>query len=132
MDIPPLVLQFGGSLVAILVVSGLVWALKLGGKPGLENALDVARAAGEVEDGFRPIRHSIARQRDAALAADAEGRIMLIKRHGNKFAGRVLTPAARVREEVDMLIVDPGEARFGSVRLSLGDAAYWADAINRL
>ena len=57
---------------------------------------------------------------------------MVIKRHGNKFAGRVLTNAASVREEVDALIVDPHETQFGRVRLTLSDAPYWADAINRL
>lgn len=131
-EIHPLALQFGASLVAILVLSTLAWAMKLGGKPVLADERDVARIAGEVEDGFEPVRHAIGRQGDAALAADANGRIMVIRRHGNKFAGRVLTPAASSREEVDALIVDPGEARFGRVRLSLDDAAYWADAINRL
>ncbi len=132
MEIPPLLLQFGGSLIAILVVSGLVALMKLGGKPTLKDNTEVAHAAGEVEDGFAPARSSIARGGAAALARDVDGRIMVIKRHGNKFAGRVLTAQARVREEVDALVVDPGEARFGKVRLSLEDASYWADAINRL
>lgn len=132
MDIPPLVIQFGGSLIAILTLSALAWGLKLGGKPSLGDGDAVGLAAVEAEDGFEPQRHSIARKRDAALCADAAGRIMVIKRHGNKFVGRVLSSQASAREEVDALIVDPGDARFGPVRLSLDDAAYWADAINRL
>jgi hypothetical protein len=48
----------------------------------------------------------------------------------------VLTSAATVREEVDALVIrcgpDADSARFGAVRLSLDDPAYWADAINRL
>lgn len=132
MDFHPLLIQFGGSLIAILVVTALVAILKLGGRPTLANEAAVALAAGEVEFGFEVTRSSIARKGNAALARDAAGRIMLIRRHGNKFAGRILTPSARVQEEVDGLIIDPDERSFGSVRLSLGDAPYWADAINRL
>ena len=127
-----MLLQFGGSLVAILVLAGLAVLLKLGGKPALRDDEAVARAAGEVEEGFEPARASLSRDGAAALARDAAGRIMLIKRHGNKFAGRILSPAARVREEVDGIVIDPRETQFGAVRLSIDDAAYWADAINRL
>ena len=124
--------QFAGSLIAILVLAGLAVLLKLGGRPQLTDERSVAAAAGEVEDGFEPVRISIARDGACALARDDQGRIMVIKSHGNKFAGRVLTSAASVREEVDALIVDPHETQFGRVRLTLSDAPYWADAINRL
>jgi hypothetical protein len=132
MDIPPMLWQFGGSLIAILVVAGLVAAMRLGGKPALKSESDVAQAADQVEDGFETARTSISRGGDAALARDPNGRIIVIKRHGNKFAGRILSSNAQTREEVDGLVVDPGESRFGSIRLSLKDASYWADAINRL
>jgi hypothetical protein len=132
MNIDPQLLQFGGSLIAIIAVSGLVWILRLGGKPSFRDEAAVKMAAGEVEDGFDARRISISREGAAALALDNAGRIMVIKRHGNRFAGRVLTESASVREEVDALIVHSGETRFGPVRLSIGDAASWADAINRL
>lgn len=131
-----MLIQFGGSLLAILILAALAWAMRLGGRPALAQEADVARAAGEVVDGFEPMRCSIARGGDGALARDPQGRIMLIKRHGNKFAGRLLTSAATVREEVDALVIrcgpDADAARFGAVRLALEDPAYWADAINRL
>lgn len=132
MEIPPLLLQFGGSLVAILALYALARVLKLGGNSGLVDDGAVRIAAGEVEDGFEATRIAISRGGAAALAADPDGRIMVIKRHGNRFAGRVLTRAARVREEVDALVVDPGDARFGAVRLSIERPGSWADAINRL
>ncbi|MGB3472881.1 MAG: hypothetical protein WBA51_18850 [Erythrobacter sp.] len=132
MELHPQLTQFGGSLIAILVLAGIAWALKLGGKPKLHDDADVARAANEVEDGFVPGRSSISREGAAALARDQAGRIMVIKRHGNRFAGRIIDGRARCREEVDGLVVETGDARFGSVRLSLIDASYWADAINRL
>lgn len=124
--------QFGGSLVAILAVAGLAVFLKLGGSPKLSDDIAVARAAGEVEDGFVAQRSSISRGGKSALARDGDGRIMVIKSHGNKFVGRVLATNSTAREEVDGLVVDTSEPRFGTVRLSLADASYWADAINRL
>lgn len=132
MDAQALLLQTGGSLIAILALYFVARALKLGGKPRLDDEAQVQVCAGEVEEGFAAQRVSIARDGAAALARDAEGRIMVIKRHGNRFAGRVLTRSAAVREEVDGLVVDTAEARFGAVRLSIDDPAYWADAINRL
>ena len=132
MDAQALFLQTGGSLIAILALYFLARALKLGGKPRLGDEAQVQAYAGEVEEGFDAQRVSIARDGAAALASDAEGRIMVIKRHGNRFAGRILTRSAAVREEVDGLVVNTAEARFGAVRLSIDDPAYWADAINRL
>ncbi|MEP3422758.1 MAG: hypothetical protein ABJN35_13550 [Erythrobacter sp.] len=132
MNLTPLLLQFGVSLIAILALVALARAMRLGGNAVLQDDAAVQTAANEVEDGFRSVRVSITRDKTAALAKDADGRIMLIKRHGNQFAGRVLTKTASVREEVDGLVVESGEARFGAVRLTLNDAASWADAINRL
>jgi hypothetical protein len=129
-----LLFQTAGSLVAILALAGLAWWLKLGGAPALDSDEAVRRAAGEVEDGFAPI--AIARDGKAALARDATGRIMVIKRHGNRFAGRVLGPGTTARLWRDLgqtaVEVDPGEARFGKVFLDIPDAKTWAEAINRL
>jgi len=132
MEINPQIYIFGGSLVTIFALAGLTLWLKLGGKPVLADEAAVRDAASEVEDGFAAHRVSISRSADAALAADEAGRIMVIKRHGNQFAGRILTGDANAREEVDGLVVDSGEARFGTVRLSLRDSSTWADSINRL
>lgn len=129
-----LLVQTTGSLVAILALAGLAWWLKLGGTPQFDSKEAVRRAAGEVEDGFDPV--DIALNAEAALARDGTGRIMVIKRHGNRFAGRVLGPGARTYvwhdPGVAMLMVDPGEARFGKVFLALPEAQAWADAINRV
>jgi hypothetical protein len=121
-------------MVAILALAGLAWWMQLGGTPALDSAAAVRRAAGEVEDGFEPV--AVAHDGTAALARDAGGRIMIIKRHGNRFAGRVLGPAAKARLWRDRgetaLEVDPGEARFGTVFCDIPDAQAWADAINRV
>ncbi|WP_086618723.1 hypothetical protein [Erythrobacter tepidarius] len=127
-------LQTAGSLVAILALAGLAWAMKLGGMPRLDSEAAVRRAASEVEDGFIPVALARDAEGAAALARDAGGRIIVIKRHGNRFAGRVLGPAARARLEDSPgkfnLIVDPGEPRFGKVFLTLPDPQAWAEAIN--
>lgn len=132
MDIPPLLLQFGGSLIAIFAIYYLARALGLGGKAVLEDDDSVRVAADQVEDGFEAQRIAIAKSGLAALASDPEGRIMVIKRHGNQFAGRILTYEAQAHEEVDAIIIDCGDPRFGKVRLSLDQPAIWVDAINRL
>jgi hypothetical protein len=131
-----LLLQTAGSLVAILALAGLAWWMKLGGAPRLDGEQAVMRAAGEVEDGFRPVATACDAEGVAALACDAAGRIMVIRRHGNRFAGRVLGPraAARLGDHPGEfnLVIDSGEPRFGRVFLTLTDAQAWAEAINRL
>lgn len=129
-----LLFQTAGSLVAILALAGLAWWMKLGGAPALDSEAAVRRAAGEVEDGFDPVAADF--DGKAAIARDAQGRIMVIKRHGNRFAGRVLGPGAKARLWRDLgqmaIEVDPGEARFGTVFLDITAPEAWAEAINRL
>lgn len=132
MAILPLLLQTAGSLAAILALAGLAWWLKLGGAPLLASAPDVVRVAGEVDDGFVPGDFAVADDRTAALARAADGRIMLIRRHGNRFVGRILGRAARAQRIGSALEIDCGEARFGKTALTLRDADAWADAINAL
>jgi hypothetical protein len=132
MAIPPLLLQTAGSLAAILALAGLAWGLKLGGEALLGDDERVRQAAGEVEDGFSPIAIARDTTGSAALARDAAGRIMVIKRHGNRFAGRMLGPSAAAWVAGGQIEVVPGEARFGTVFLTIHDAEAWADAINEI
>jgi hypothetical protein len=131
-----LLTQTAGSLVAILALAGLAWWLRLGGAPRLDSDAAVCRAAGEVEDGFTPVETACDAEGAAALARNAAGRIMVIKRHGNRFAGRVLGPGAAARLDDQPgeynLVVDAGEARFGKVFLTLPQPETWAAAINRV
>jgi hypothetical protein len=136
MDVPPLLLQTAGSLVAILALAGLAWWLRLG--PALPLTLDdeVRRIAAEIEDGFTPVAIACDEEGAGALARDAQGRIMLIRSHGNRFVGRVLTAQATALLKDNPgefnIIIDCGEARFGKAFLTIADPATWADAINRL
>ncbi|MFL0355369.1 hypothetical protein ACI5KX_02730 [Erythrobacter sp. GH1-10] len=132
MNIDPQVLIFGGSLVAIFALAGLAALMKLGGNPVLSSDADAARAASEVHDGFIPERIALDTGGKGALLRDADGRIMVIKRHGNRFAGRILTGSASASANGERIEIASGETRFGSVGLSHPDAASWADAINAL
>lgn len=129
-----LLVQTAGSLVAILALAGLAWWMKLGGAPRLDGEDAVRRAASEVEDGFVPVASAF--DGKAAIARDSAGRIMVIKCHGNRFAGRILGSQAHAilwsDQGIPALEVDPGEARFGKVFLDIADAQGWVDAVNEV
>lgn len=132
MSLPPLLVQTAGSLVAILGLAGLAYWMKLGGAPTLADEASLRRAADEVADGFEVADYALSHDHTAALARDGEGRIVLIRRHGNRFAGRVLTTHAAAQASGKVLTIDCGERRFGSTRLELDEAKAWADVINQL
>ena len=141
MEIHPLIIQFGGSLIAIFALFLFARWLKLGGKPKLSTEEGARIAAGEVIAGFEASSSALDDSGNAALVRDASGRIVLIKRHGNKFAGRLLDgranadawrdshPEGRRRPRVN---VDSGDALFGEVTLFTEEAEAWAEAINAL
>ena len=132
MSLPPELLQFLGSLVAILALAGLAYALRLGGKPKV-TGMEAARSlANEAVDGFVAETIALDEQGNGAIMRDAQGRILLLKPHGNKFAGRILTTRVSARISDGQLVIDSGERRFGSSKLDLADSQTWADAINQL
>ncbi|WP_284123742.1 hypothetical protein [Parerythrobacter aestuarii] len=121
-----------GSLVAILALAGLAQWLGLGRTPQLANEADACRAANEAVEGFQPVRFGLDRSGRGGLLEDAQGRILLLKPHGNFFAGRLLAPGSTVLARDETLTIDCGERRYGTVILQLDDPAYWAEAIDRL
>ncbi|KPF62988.1 hypothetical protein [Porphyrobacter sp. AAP60] len=129
-------MQTAGSLAAILALAGLAWWLRLGPAPPLSNAEDVRRIAAEIEDGFAPTAIACDQKGAGALARDAQGRILLIRPHGNRFVGRVLTARACATLEGHPgefnILIDSGERRFGRLGLTLPDPDAWAAAINAL
>jgi len=132
MSLPPLLVQTAGSLAAILALAGLAWWLKLGGAPTLADETALQSAASEVADGFEVCDFALSRDCTAALVRDSQGRIMIIRRHGNRFAGRILGTGACASVTDAGLSVDCGERRFGPVHLDLDEPQAWAEAINRL
>ena len=132
MTLPPALVQFLGSLVAILLLAGLAWGLRLGPSPSLDTDEAVARVADETVGGFEAV--AIARDENGAgaILRDGAGRILVVRAHGAHFAGRLLTPAARARIDNGTLVVETGEKRFGVVRLAIRDASAWMQAIEAI
>lgn len=132
MDVPPALLQFLGSLVAILALGGLAYWLKLGPAPRLTDEAAARRAAEEAVSGYEPVAIGIDREGRGAVMRDAAGQILLLRAHGVHFAGRILTPEARAYRSDTALVIDTAEKRYGSARLVLDDPAAWVLAIEAI
>ncbi|RGP41666.1 hypothetical protein BPTFM16_01973 [Altererythrobacter insulae] len=132
MKVPPEIVQFLGSLVAIFALAGLAWWLKLGGRPKLDSEAAAIVAANEVMDGFSPRRTSVDLAGQGAILQDQDGRVLVLKPHGNKFAGRILSDTASAQTAGTVLEIRSGERRYGTVSLEIEDARIWADRVNAL
>ena len=126
-------LQFGGSLIAILALAWIAHRLGLGGDTRIRDEAHLRELAEEALCGFEPVDIAIDREGMGALARDAQGRVMLLRRHGAHFASRLLDDHFRVRLDRNLLSVSTGEKRFGAITLDLGDKApAWAASLKRL
>ena len=125
--------QFGGSLLAILLLAWLAARLRLGDDVRIRDAAqarDLARAA---VAGFEPADLALDRAGIGALLRDGQGRVMLLRRHGAHFAARLLDNHADARLDHNFLTIGSGEKTFGSVTLDLGEQAQiWASSLRRL
>jgi len=126
------ILQFVGSLIAIFLLAALAKLLGLGGGSELSSAASVQRAANEVVDGFVVADFAVDANGESALALDSQGQVMVLKRHGNRIAGRLLQHIASAKVLGSKLIVDSGEARYGTVVLHIDNHEAWVVAIDRL
>lgn len=129
MNLPPALIQFAVSLLAVLALAWLAHRLGLGPSPRLEDDRAARLAADAAVPGFEPI--GIARDREGrgALLRDSEGRILLLRAHGAHFAGRVLGPLARARIDGEEIVIETAEKRYGGARLRLDNASDWVQAI---
>lgn len=125
--------QIGGSLVAILALAGIARWLQLGEDVRLRD-MDEARALAEAAVcGFDPVEIALDRAGIGALLRDAQGRVLLLKRHGARFAARLLSGHRDSRLDRNFLTVSTGDKRFGTVTLDLGaEAGVWAASLRRL
>jgi len=109
-------IQIGGSIVAILFLAAVAWALGLGGG----TIADEAQAMTDAEailSGFDAERAVLAADHKAAIVHGRDGSVALLKIHGSQVAGRRLSAPLDARPSADGLIVSSGERRFGSVLL---------------
>ncbi len=126
-------LQFGGSLAAILIISWLAMHLGLGGDPRIRDDEHARELAEEAMCGFDPVELSIGRGRTAALLRNEGGQIMVLRRHGSHFVARLLESAEQVRLDNNSLTFTTGERMFGDVTIDLGsNAPEWAASLRRV
>jgi hypothetical protein len=133
MAVPFILIQLAVSIVLILGVAWLSRKLALGTDVRLrceDEARALARAA---VCGFEPTELALDRAGIGALLRDAQGRMMLLRRHGAQFAARLLDNHADTRLDRNFLAIGTGERFYEPVTLDLGDQAQvWAASLRRL
>lgn len=108
---------FGGSLAAILVLSGTAWVLKLGRVDRLIGDADAAlRQAADALSGFVPVAAVVGEDGRAALVLGEGQRVAVLKAHGAHVAAREIA-WTDVRSTAIGIVVETHERRFGCVRL---------------
>lgn len=128
-----LLLKLAGSIVAILFLAWFARWLDLGGDVRIRSDEQAREIADQVLSGFDPVDIAIDKAGIGALMRDAQGRHLLIRRHGAQFAGRLLDRHSDTRLDQNFLTVGTGEKTFGKVTLNLGpQAQYWAAGLRHL
>ena len=126
-------LQIGISLIAILALAWLAKSLGLGGDQRIRSEERAIELADEAVSGFEPVDIAIDKAGYGALLRDADGRIVVIRRNGSHFAGRLLERSTDARLDQEFLTITPDDKPFGSVTLHLGaNAQIWAASLRRL
>src|SRR3546814_1341789 len=110
-------IQFGVSMVALLFISWLVGRIGLGADPRIQDAAQAIRLAEEAEAGFGGVEVARDRAGFAAIVRNAEGRMLLIRAHGNHFAARPVDASVIGRLDKDFLTLTMPERTFGAVTL---------------
>ena len=126
-------LQFAGSFAAILALAWFARQLGLGGDPRLRDPDEARRLAGEVLHGFEAHEVVLDRAGIGALLRDSTGRIMLLRRHGARWAGRLLDSHARVKLDRTFMTIATQDRAFGATTFDFGDDAQaWATSLRAI
>ena len=126
-------LKLAGSIAAIMFIAWLARYWKLGGDVRIRSEEQAREIAQETLCGFNPVEIALDKAGMAALMRDANGRHLLIRRHGVQWAGRLLDHHNEARLDQNFLTVGTGEKTFGAVTLNLGaQASRWAAGLRHL
>ena len=126
-------LKLLGAVAAILALAWAASRMGLGGDRRIRTEDDARALAEEAICGFEPVDMAIDRAGIGALLRDAQGRILLLRRHGAHFAARLLDSHAFARLDRELLTIGTDERRFGRVTLDLGPKAQvWAAGLRHL
>ncbi|MGB7407232.1 MAG: hypothetical protein WA908_01895 [Pontixanthobacter sp.] len=127
------IVQLALSLAAVLALGWLAARLKLGGDRKITNEDDARVLAEEAMPGFVATEIAIDRAGYGALLRDADGRVLMLRRHGAHFAARILERRPEATLDRDMLTIEVEDRPFGAVTLDLGqDAPVWAASLRRM
>ena len=125
--------KFGGSLFIILMLAWLAYRWNLGGDIRIRDEAHARELADDTICGFEAIDVALDRGRIGALLRSPNGQVMLIRRHGAKFAGRLLDGHIHTRLDRTQLTLATSEKHFGQITLDLGEAAqHWAASLRRI
>lgn len=114
--------QLLGSAVAVLLLAGIAWRLRLGRAGPIGSPEEAADAADHQLPGFATVGAVVAADGMAALAVDRSGaRVAVVKRHGAHLAVREVGWSALL-STADGVVVETGERRFGRVAVAGVDA----------
>jgi hypothetical protein len=133
MAMPFILIQLAVSIVLILGVAWLSRKLALGTDVRLRSEDEARALARAAVCGFEPADLALDRAGIGALLRDAQGRMMLLRRHGAQFAARLLDSHADTRLDRNFLTIGTGERFYEPVTLDLGEQAQiWAASLRRL
>lgn len=122
-----MVVQAGVSLVMVTGIAWFIKTLNLGSDSRIADEDHALRLAEEAETGFNGVEVARDRAGFSALVRNGEGRMMVIRAHGNHFAARPIDSNVTMRLDKDLLILTVPERSFGPVALKLDRAAgAWA------
>ena len=125
--------QLGLSVIFILFLAAFAWWLRLGSGIVLKDEAMARELAIAAECDFEPAEAILADDRTGALLSDMQGRVMLLRRQGAKFAGRMLDDACSADIADGRLVITVPDRFSAPTSLDLGrDAAVWRAKIENL
>jgi hypothetical protein len=128
-----LAIQLFGSLAAVFFLAFIAFQFGLGGDVRIRDEKQARMLADEAVCGFETVDIALDRAGIGALLRDAQGRVMLLRRHGSHFVSRILDSHVGMRLDHNFLIIATGDRQFGTITLNLGaKAQIWAASLRRL
>lgn len=125
--------QLGISILAVLLLALLAHQLGLGGDVRLRSEAQARDEAAAALGGFEAVEVALDRAGIGALLRDAQGRVLLLRRHGAQFAARLLDSHSDTRLDHNFLTIGTSDQSFGKITIDLGDKAQvWAASLRRL
>jgi hypothetical protein len=127
------IVKLAASLISILFVAWMVRRMGLGGDMRIRDEAHASELAEQALCGFEAVDIAIDRAGIGALLRDAQGRQMVLRRHGAQFVGRLLDSSTESRLDQNFLTIGTSDRHFGTVTLNLGERAQaWAAGLRRI